>query len=193
MNGDKAIQIKSLQWASCQICKSAGCACDGNAGNVFPATRGLAIPTCITARAWRTNLHFNSQYGSAKNLSIDLHVAALEGTSNAENVSMAWCRHIGVMNRYSISQEICTRFCCALLCYGYAIVHNEFTWSIYPYSSGLLCCTGAIVRLPQCQWSKPGGYGKISQCITTTKHSKAKTVCLFLGIYSTIVTDGLVT
>ena len=37
------------------------------------------------------------------------------------------------------SQEICTRFCCALLCCGYAIVHNEFTWSIYPYSSRLLC------------------------------------------------------
>ena len=43
--------------------------------------------------------------------------------------------------------------------------------------------TGAIVRLPQCQWSKPDGYGKISQCITTTKHSNAKTVCIFLGIY----------
>ena len=43
--------------------------------------------------------------------------------------------------------------------------------------------TGAIVGLPQCQWSKPDGYGKISQCITTTKHSKAKTVCIFLGIY----------
>ena len=43
--------------------------------------------------------------------------------------------------------------------------------------------TGAIVRLPQCQWSKPDGYGKISQCITTTKHSKTKTVCIFLGIY----------
>ena len=40
---------------------------------------------------------------------------------------------------YSISQEICTRFCCALLCCGYAIVHNEFTWSNNPYSSGLLC------------------------------------------------------
>ena len=40
---------------------------------------------------------------------------------------------------YSVSQEICTWFCCALLCCGYAIVHNEFTWSIYPYSSGLLC------------------------------------------------------
>ena len=45
--------------------------------------------------------------------------------------------------------------------------------------------TGAIVRLPQCQWSKPDGYGKISQCITTTKHNKAKTVCIFLGIYCT--------
>ena len=41
--------------------------------------------------------------------------------------------------RYSISQEICTRFCCALLCCGYAIIHNEFTSSIYPYSSGLRC------------------------------------------------------
>ena len=46
---------------------------------------------------------------------------------------------------------------------------------------GCFAGTGAIVRLPQCQWSKPDGYGKISQCITTTKHSKAKTVCIFLG------------
>ena len=48
---------------------------------------------------------------------------------------------------------------------------------------GCFARTGAIARLPQCQWSKPDGYGKISQCITTTKHSKAKTVCIFLGIY----------
>ena len=48
---------------------------------------------------------------------------------------------------------------------------------------GCFAGTGAIVRLPQCQCSKPDGYGKISQCITTTKHSKAKTVCIFLGIY----------
>ena len=50
---------------------------------------------------------------------------------------------------------------------------------------GFFAGTGAIVRLPQCQWSKLDGYGKISQCITTTKHSKAKTVCIFLGIYCT--------
>ena len=48
---------------------------------------------------------------------------------------------------------------------------------------GCFAGTGAIVRLPQCQWSKPDGYGKISQCINTTKQSKAKTVCIFLGIY----------
>ena len=48
---------------------------------------------------------------------------------------------------------------------------------------GCFAGTRAIVRLPQCQGSKPDGYGKISQCTTTTKHSKAKTVCIFLGIY----------
>ena len=53
---------------------------------------------------------------------------------------------------------------------------------------GCFTGTGAIVRLPQCQWSKPDGYGKISQCLTTTKHSKAKTVCIFLGIYCKYIT-----
>ena len=55
---------------------------------------------------------------------------------------------------------------------------------------GCFAGTGAIVRLPQCQWSKPDGYGKISQCITTTKHNKAKTVCIFLGIYCSFAIQG---
>ena len=46
---------------------------------------------------------------------------------------------------------------------------------------GCFAGTGAVVRLPQCQWSKPDGYGKISQCITITKHSKAKPCAYFLG------------
>ena len=84
---------------------------------------------------------------------------------------------------YSISQEICTRFCCALLCCGYAIVHNEFTWSNYPYSPGLLCwhwgnrqIAAVPVKLAWWLWANQSMY-------TTTKHSKAKTVCIFLGIY----------
>ena len=44
-----------LSWASCQMRKIAGCACAGNAGNVFPATdfkgdRQLTILACITVR-----------------------------------------------------------------------------------------------------------------------------------------------
>ena len=62
-------------------------------------------------------------------------------TVGCNHVSMSLIPDCGtiLLIWYSISQEICTRFCCALLCCGYAIVHNEFTWSIYPYSSGLLC------------------------------------------------------
>ena len=57
---------------------------------------------------------------------------------------------------------------------------------------GCFAGTEAIVRLPQCQWSKPDGYGKISQCITTTKHSKAKTVCIFFGIYCRRILKNIV-
>ena len=79
--------------------------------------------------------------------------------------------------------------------YWIIMLQNYCTWIAAPLCVVNIVCvfihihqgcfagTGAIVRLPQCQWSKPDGYGKISQCITTTKHSKAKTVCIFLGIY----------
>ena len=85
---------------------------------------------------------------------------------------------------YSISQEICTRFllCFALLWLCNRAIMNSHELFIHIHQ-GCFAGTVAIVRLPQCQWSKPDGYGKISQCITTTKHSKAKTVCMFLGIY----------
>ena len=63
-----------------------------------------------------------------------------------------------------------------------SFIMNSYEVSIHIHQ-GCFAGTGAIVRLPQCQWSKPDGYGKISQCITTTKHCKAKTVCIFLGIY----------
>ena len=69
----------------------------------------------------------------------------------------------------------------------FVVVMQSFIMFLYEVSihihQGCFAGTGAIVRLPQCQWSKPDGYGKISQCITTTKHSKAKTVCICLGIY----------
>ena len=74
-----------------------------------------------------------------------------------------------------------------VLCF--VVVMQSFIMNSYEVfihiHQGCFAGTGAIVRLPQCQGSKPDGHGKISQCITTTKHSKAKTVCIFLGIYCT--------
>ena len=66
-----------------------------------------------------------------------------------------------------------------------SFIMNSHEVFIHIYQ-GCFAGTGAIVRLAQCQWSNPDGYGKISQCLTTTKHSKAKTVCIFLGIYCTL-------
>ena len=77
---------------------------------------------------------------------------------------------------------------CVVLCF--VVVMQSFIMNsrevFIHIHQGCFAGTGAIVRLPQCQWSKPDGYGKISQCITTTKHSKAKTVCIVLGIYCTL-------
>ena len=72
---------------------------------------------------------------NTKHLAIDNHWPAIK-TSPWRSLLNTW--HTP-SKTYSIPQEICTRFCCALLCCDYAIVHNEFTWSIYPYASGLLC------------------------------------------------------
>ena len=38
--GFRSEKASNAEWASCQIRKIAGCACTGNAGNVFPATAG---------------------------------------------------------------------------------------------------------------------------------------------------------
>ena len=73
--------------------------------------------------------------------------------------------------------------CFVVVMHSFIINSHEVFIHIH---QGCFAGTKAIVRLPQCQWSKPDGYGKISQCITTTKHSKAKTVCIFLGIYCTV-------
>ena len=59
-NGSYAVlMVPDQSWASNQIRKVVGCAGAGNAGNVFLATdfkgnRELAIPACITTRAWCT-------------------------------------------------------------------------------------------------------------------------------------------
>ena len=71
-------------------------------------------------------------------------------------------------------------FCFVVVMQSFIMNSHEVFIHIH---QGCFAGTGAIVSLPQCQWNKPDGYGKLRQCITTTKHSKAKTVCIFLGVY----------
>ena len=63
--------------------------------------------------------------------------------------------------------------CFVVLCF--VVVMQSFIMNSHEVfihiHQGCFAGTGAIVRLPQCQWSKPDGYGKTSQCITTTKQN----------------------
>ena len=93
------------------------------------------------------------------------------------NVDPVLCRHTVYSKKYAHGFVV---LCFVVVMQSFIMNSHEVSIHIH---QGCFAGTGAIVRLPQCQWSKPDGYGKISQCITTTKHSKAKTVCIFLGIY----------
>ena len=95
-----------------------------------------------------------------------------------ENLSLVRCQIITVYpKKYAHGFVV---LCFVVVMQSFIMNSHEVFIHIH---QGCFAGTVAIVRLPQCQWSKPDGYGKISQCITTTKHSKAKTVCIFLGIY----------
>ena len=105
------------------------------------------------------------------------HLVNITGCSS----SCPWARDLlGIIQEvyYSISQEYAHGF--VVLCF--AVVMQSFIMNSHEVfihiHQGCFAGTGAIVRLPQCQWSKPDGYGKISQCITTTKQ---KPCAYFLG------------
>ena len=91
--------------------------------------------------------------------------------------NVIWHRHTVYPKKYAHGFVV---LCFVVVMQSFIMNSHEVFIHIH---QGCFAGTGAIVRLPQCQWSKPDGYGKISQCITTTKHSKAKTVCIFLGLY----------
>ena len=73
----------------------------------------------------------------------------------------------------------------ALLCFV-VVIH----WLIFPYPSGLLhwhCGNLTIAPVPAKQawwiWINTSCEFIMNDCITTTKQSTTKTVCIFLGIY----------
>ena len=103
--------------------------------------------------------------------------------------------HVGHGNslfRYSISQEICTRFF-ALLCFV-VVIH----WVIFPYPSGLLhwhCGNLTIAPVPAKQpwwiWINTSCEFIMNDCITTTKQSTTKPCAYFLGYTAGYDNQGL--
>ena len=141
----------------------------------------------------------------------DWWFALTKGVSNAENVSISQCHHV-LLESYdlftlTLLQDLFVdtargydtvypkKYAHGFVVLCFVVVMQSFVMNSHEVfihiHQGCFAGTGAIVRLPQCQWSKPDGYGKISHCITTTKHSKAKTVCIFLGIYCMVTLVGM--
>ena len=85
--------------------------------------------------------------------------------------------HVG-MNARVVLQYIPRNMHTVLLCFALLWFTMNSREVFIHIHQGCFTGTGAIVRLPQCQWSKPDGYGKITQCITTTKQ---KPSAYFLG------------
>ena len=111
---------KSQDWTECYIChKSKGLSCSIESLSCKLCPHVYIFNRNVTHLAYWSQLSSNERYTNR-----------IQGDTRMD--------YLCLPARNSISQEICTRFCCAMLCCGYAIVHNEFTWSIYPYSSGLL-------------------------------------------------------
>ena len=76
---------------------------------------------------------------------------------------------------------------CSLICCGYIIISYWSMWCIYPYFLGLL----------QWHWGNPHvalkDMGIIELWWITTKHNKARVVCLFLVYYLCAKTNHMMT
>ena len=96
----------------------------------------------------------------------------------------AWVSHYILPNIIDLTTVYPKKYAHGFVVLCFVVVMQSFIMNSHEVfihiHQGCFAGTGAIVRLPQCQWSKP-----VRQCITTTKHSKAKTVCIFIGIYRT--------
>ena len=81
---------------------------------------------------------------------------------------------------YSISQEICTRFCFAMLCCGYTL--NDFPISIRLTSLALWQTIAPVpAKQPWWIWINTSCEFIMNDCITTTKQSTTKPCAYFLG------------
>ena len=144
---------------------------------------GFWCPLCCLNSCWRINQytsslrHRNARVMSPQSISVSGTWARLEISLNSNQLWPSSLTSTVYPKKYAHSFVV---LCFVMVMQSFIMNSHEVIIHIH---QGCVAGTGAIVRLPQCQWSKPDGYRKISQCITTTKHSKAVTGCIFLGIY----------
>ena len=109
--------------------------------------------------------------------------------NNAKSMMSTWHHHVLLVWCQSTQHTVIVwntvypkKYAHGFVVLCFVVVMQSFImnshWVFIHIHQGCFAGTGAIVRLPQCQWSKPDGYGKISQCITTAKQ---KPCAYFLG------------
>ena len=90
--------------------------------------------------------------------------------SHAESGSMSW-RHHG----YTVYPK---KYAHGFVVFCFVVVMQSFIINSYEVfihiHQGCFAGTGAIVRLPQCQWSKPDGYGKNQSMYNHNKAQQSK-------------------
>ena len=86
----------------------------------------------------------------------------------------SWC--------YRTSHKILTQSYSVLVCFSFANISLSIHLMTYHIIQGSFTATGAIIRLPQCQWSNPEGYGLKS---TDIQPKQGTTMCIILRIYCT--------
>ena len=141
---------------------------------------------------WVQQAHWEPHNNTCRSLSGWFSILVTQ----SKQLGMSWCMYVYLLgnnnsstltNRISRLTVYPKKYAHAFVVLCFVVVMQSFIMNSHEVfihiHQSCFAGIGAIVRLPQCQWSKPDGYGKISHCITTTKHSKAKTVCIFLGIY----------
>ena len=138
--------VTSLQWASYQISKIAGCACAGNAGNVFPRRRfqrkplvsdlGMHHGTCVTHVPWCMSGSLACGDGD--------NVPGIPGACAPASLHIWQEAHDGYYSDYSlfpihhywIKQGICV---IKATVYHYSIDQSTVDWSSdYPLTHSLI-------------------------------------------------------
>ena len=147
-NHSMVVHVDSDPWASYQISKIVGCACAGNAGNVFPRRRfqrkplisdpGMHHGTCVTHVPWCMSGSLTCGYGenvpgipgacapAILRIWQEAHVREIStvvdsSVSAIQNVGPSWTRNMMVWRLSAVKPQ---DFCIRLQCMSFAEMYE---------------------------------------------------------------------